>query len=88
MKVKVEIVSTVVDTRNITTKNNQPMTIYSQHAYLHREGEKYPLPFQLNLDSSHGYQAGLYSLSPESLYVGQFNKLECRPRLVAIAPKA
>lgn len=88
MKVQVEIVDNAVSSRNITTKNNQPMTLHSQAAYLHRSGEKYPLPFQLQLDSGNGYQAGMYTLSPESLFVGQFNKLECRPKLVPVQAKA
>lgn len=86
MKIKVEIVDPAVTSRNITTKANQPMTLYSQSAYLHRDGEKYPLPFQIQLDSAHGYQAGVYTLSPESLFVGQYNKLECRPKLLASTP--
>lgn len=88
MKIQVEVVDPNVTSRNITTKSNQPMTLYSQNAYLHRAGEKYPLPFQLQLDSAHGYQAGMYTLSPDSLFVGQYNKLEVRPKLVAITSTA
>lgn len=84
MKVQVEIVDSAVVSRNITTKNNQPMTLYSQSAYLHRSGEKYPLPFQLQLDSGNGYQVGMYTLHPESLFIGQYNKIECRPKLVPL----
>lgn len=73
--IKIEIADVTVDTRQITTKRGDPMSLYSQNAYASFPGEKYPRPIQLSLQSVSPWPVGDYQLDPKSITTDKYNNL-------------
>lgn len=69
------------------------LRIQTAHAYtVNQDGTivDFPDKFEIALeDGQVPYQRGHYQLSPSAVYVSRDGRLECRPRLAAVAsPKA
>ena len=85
LAMKIEIQSTDVDVRSGTSsRTGKAFTMRQQTAYLHHDGQPYPVRFLLTLgDTQAPYAPGFYTLNPSSIRVGRFNDLELdRFRLV------
>ncbi|ENP6600687.1 single-stranded DNA-binding protein [Escherichia coli] len=76
IKIEIKQSQAIADTRSGVSKSTgQAYTINEQSAYIFL-GQDYPQLFKLNLDAGQApYPAGLYTLHPSSLYVGDFQKL-------------
>lgn len=88
--IKVEITNKPIETKSgIVSKGpraGQPFSIRSQIAYLHRDGDPYPEKFKVQLDDdTQPYAPGFYTISPNSFYVGDFDRLTVSPKLVPLA---
>lgn len=90
--IKIEVSSTAEHVKEgISTKSGKPYRIREQSAYAHihnQDGTPKPHPVEIRLtldDNQPPYPAGLYTLAPESLYVGGFGSLQIRPRLRPLA---
>lgn len=79
---KIEITTTAVDVKSGVSQKNKPYEIRSQVAYLHVQGEVYPVKFSINLRDAQPYNKGFYSLSPDSFYVDVYQNLSVNPVLV------
>lgn len=82
---KIEIANSQVITRNFTSKQGKPVTIYEQSAYIFLPNEKYPRPLKLTLDNPSGYAPGMYQLDPSSFYTDKYDSLAVRPILVPVS---
>ena len=92
--IKIEILNAEIDKRNAMTKKNQPMTFFTQKAYVTLPGEPYPKEVKLSLwpnrqtgEEPTGYEKGNYQLSPKSFRVGKFGDLEISPLLIPLQTK-
>lgn len=66
-------------------KSGKAYSFKEQRAYAHVAGKPYPVEMSLTLnDNDAPYPPGLYTLGDDSFYVGDFQKLEVKPRLVAV----
>lgn len=76
IKIEIKPAQAIADTRSgISKSSGQPFTINEQSAYIFL-GQDYPQLFKLNLENGQApYPAGLYTLHPSSIYVGDFQKL-------------
>lgn len=69
-------------------KSGRAYSFKEQPAYAHIAGKPYPVEMSLTLDDvAQPYPPGMYTLADDSFYVGDFKKLECKPRLVPLAGK-
>lgn len=85
---RVEIASEEVKTKSGIGRSGRPYQIREQQGYLHR-GEKYPFEMRVQIkDDQPPYAVGMYTLSDESFYVGDFGALRVRPLLVPVAADA
>jgi len=89
--IKIEIENSQVDERN-GVKNGKPWTIREQAAYAHVLDDsgkpgKYPVRCKIGLEDKQApYAAGLYTFGPQSIIVGDFDKLTlARVKLVPFA---
>lgn len=65
-------------------KSGKAYSFREQSAWAHLPGKPYPVEIVLTRnDNEPAYPVGMYTLSPESLYVDGFGALGVRPRLVA-----
>ena len=87
---KIEITENTFRTINGTSKRTgQPFSINKQDAYLWLPGQKYPTPFQINLEQNQpAYQPGEYQVSPDSFYVDRYGSLAVNPKLVPLQARA
>lgn len=69
------------------SRDGKPASFTVQVAYVHLAGQKYPARIDIAARRDQApYAPGLYTLSPESFYVGgKYGKLEFSPVLVPIA---
>lgn len=76
IKIEIKPSQAIADTRSgISKSTGQAYTINEQAAYIFL-GQDYPQLFKLNLENGQApYSAGLYTLHPSSIYVGDFQKL-------------
>ncbi|EBX3330548.1 DNA-binding protein [Salmonella enterica subsp. enterica serovar Kirkee] len=76
IKIEIKQSQAIADTRSGVSKSTgQAYTINEQSAYIFL-GQDYPQLFKLNLEAGQApYSAGLYTLHPSSIYVGDFQKL-------------
>lgn len=82
--IKIEVKSVAVQSRQIISKQGQPIVFHEQEAWAHTtdaNGNPHPYPQRiiLNIDQDKGqqpYQPGIYTLAPESLFVNRFNSLQ------------
>lgn len=76
IKIEIKPSQAVADTRSGVSKTTgQSYTINEQYAYVFL-GQDYPQLFKLNLETGQPpYPAGIYTLAPSSIYVGDFQKL-------------
>lgn len=83
---KIEVKSTEVNTKAGNSKRSgKPYSIREQVAYLHVQGEAYPVRCVLVLeDGQEAYPAGMYETANE-LYVGDFGQLTASRRM-ALTP--
>lgn len=86
----IEIESTELQIKSGTSaRTNKPYQIREQTAYVHIPGNKYPQPIKLTLeDDAQPYAPGKYQLGDNSFFVGRFNDLQMRPRLVPVVAAA
>jgi hypothetical protein len=79
------------DRGGVSQRTGKPWHATEQEAYAH-VGEVYPVKIRFRLeDGQRAYQPGLYFLSPESFFAGQYGDLTVgRLKLVAVtaAPAA
>ena len=88
MGIKIEVVSRDVDVRSGTNARGD-WTIREQHAYLHKGSEPYPALIKITLEKDQpAYEPGNYQLADNSFFVGKYNDLMCRPRLVPMVAQA
>lgn len=80
---KIEIVSSQVVSRDITTKEGKKLTIHTQEAFLHGQ-HKYPQSFKINLESNVGYAPGFYLLRDDSCWIDKYGNL-CFARYLRLA---
>lgn len=68
---RIEMDGAKVEHREFTKRDTGEVFKFAeQQAYLHLDGEKYPLPFALSLPDGHqGYASGFYSLGMSSFTV-------------------
>ncbi len=92
---RIEIKSPEVRTISGTSKAGKPYAIRDQEAYawtVGRDGKprEYPERISVQLeDDQEAYRPGFYTLAPQSLYVGDFGRLQMgKPKLVAVAAAA
>lgn len=85
----IEIESTELKIKTGTSaRTGKPYQIREQTAYVHIPPNKYPQPIKVTLeDDAHPYAPGQYMLDDSSFYVGRFDDLQMRPRLIR-APSA
>lgn len=58
---------------------------YSQKAYLHKSGSRFPLEFKLSRKKSdHPYPAGMYQIDDTSYRINNYGKLELNPFEIAL----
>jgi hypothetical protein len=82
---KIEIMSTATEVKKGISGKNRPYEITSQIAYLHKEGEPYPMKMKINLQNGQPpYIKGFYTLSDESFYIDGFSSLNLNPVLVTM----
>lgn len=91
--IRIEIKDATVETRS-GNRNGRDWTIRSQTAWAFTvglDGKPNPYPERVSItleDGSQGYAPGVYTLSPQSLYVGDFGRLTLgRPVLVPVQQK-
>lgn len=93
--IKIEVKSANVTPRNVLAKTGrnagQTIQLLEQEAYAHTvdaQGNARPYPERILLNIEQGeqpYPPGYYTLSPASLYINRFQKLEMgRSRLLPI----
>lgn len=78
---KIEIDSAEVVSRSFE-KDGRSFTFREQHAWLHREDEKYPTSFRLSLGDFPAYAVGFYALAPGSFSVNKYGNLALNRQLV------
>lgn len=80
----IEIESTELRVKTGTSaRTGKPYQIREQMAYVHIPPNKYPQPIKVALDDdAQPYQPGHYMLDDSSFFVGRFDALQMRPRLV------
>lgn len=72
---KIIIKSEVVNTNSGTSRNGKSYSIREQNAALDNGGD-FPHPFRIQLeDKQPAYAPGEYQLDPQSIYVGDFQRL-------------
>jgi len=86
MSIKIEVKNGVATSRNVTAmkgKNaGQVMTMTEQEAWAFtadRDGNPAPYPTRISINLEQGqqpYPPGIYTLAPQSIYVGDFGKLK------------
>lgn len=82
MAIKIEVVSRDVDVRSGRNERGD-WTIREQHAYMHKGSDPYPERIKITLEKDQtAYEPGNYELADSSFFVGKYNDLMCRPRLV------
>ena len=85
MAIKIEVTSSDIDVRSGRNERGD-WTIREQHAYMHKGSDPYPDRIKITLDKDQQpYSPGMYELADNSFFVGKYNDLMCRPRLVPIA---
>lgn len=84
MDIQVEIESTeVIIKSGNSAKTGKPYQIREQRAYVTLPGQKYPQNIKVTLDdNSAPYPPGIYTVGPDSFFVGRFEDLQMRLRLV------
>ena len=75
---KIEIKSTVTEYHQMQTKNG-PRDRFYQVAYLHQDGEPYPIKFRITHDQNTPLAPGYYKLDDSSYTVGRYGDLEINP---------
>lgn len=80
----IEIESTELKIKSGTSaRTGKPYQIREQTAYVHIPPNKYPQPIKVTLeDDKAPYVPGKYMLDDSSYFVGRFDDLQMRPRLV------
>ena len=82
MAIKIEVTSSDIDVRSGRNERGD-WTIREQHAYMHKGSDPYPDRIKITLDKDQQpYSPGMYELADNSFFVGKYNDLMCRPRLV------
>jgi hypothetical protein len=91
MTIRIEIKSTALETRPVTSKAGKHFTFLEQTAWAHTygpNGEPNPYPEKLRVTLPRGqteaYPPGEYTLHPASFYVGQWGDLELSTRLAPV----
>lgn len=84
----IEVESTELKIKSGTSaRTGKPYQIREQVAYVHIPPNKYPQPIKVTLeDDAQPYAPGQYMLDDSSFFVGRFDDLQMRPRLIP-APK-
>ena len=74
---KIEIASNeVININGTSNKTGKPYSIRKQSAYLFMPGEKYPVPFEFNLETNQAaYEPGFYEVMSSSFYIDRFKSL-------------
>ena len=87
----VEIVEKKVERREFANRETgEVRKIVNQQAYLHLDGQPYPLPFTLSLEEHEdGYEKGEYTFHPSAFSTDKYGKLgfSFNVRLQPAAPK-
>lgn len=89
LKIEVNRDDCAVWTQNITNRAGNPMTLYSQNAYVWKEGHPYPEKVRVPLQQGQSaYEPGRYSLDPACFVAGRFGDLEINRYEVRLLPFA
>jgi len=80
----IDVESTEVKMKSGTSaRTGKPYQIREQTAYVHIPPNKYPQPIKVTLnDDAKPYPPGKYMLDDTSFFVGRFDDLQMRPRLI------
>jgi hypothetical protein len=84
--VKIEIQTTQMTHRTITTKAGGSADLFEQDAYLHKEGEPYPQKFRITHRQNVPLSPGFYSLSDSSFTVGRWGDISLDTFRIAYVP--
>lgn len=82
----IEIRNPVVETKTINGKNGT-FELYQITAWAHLDPEGYPEKVILQVEQGSTYEKGIYTLSPKSFQIGQFNRLEIGKAVLIKTPK-
>lgn len=91
--IRIEIKSTELKRRELTSKQGRPMVFHEQEAWAYivdsnGQPQPYPQRMVINIDADHGqkaYPTGFHTPSPDSLFIDRFNTLKIgRLKLVPI----
>lgn len=82
----IEIESTELNIKSgNSARTGKPYQIREQTGYVHIPPNKYPQPIKITLeDDAQPYQPGKYQLADNSFFVGRYDDLQMRPRLVPV----
>jgi len=93
---RIEIQTAEFQVQNGTVKNGpragQPYSIRKQDAWVHLDGQPYPVRIVINLeDNKPPYQPGFYALDEKSFFVDRFaslslGRLQLQPEKLAAVP--
>lgn len=85
----IEIESTELKVKTGTSaRTGKPYQIREQTAYVHIPPAKYPQPIKVTLeDDAQPYPPGQYQLDDSSFFVGRYDDLQMRPRLIPAPAK-
>lgn len=79
MDIRIEVVSTHIETIKGTSKAGNAYTVHKQEAYLHN-GHAYPERFEVSVPEVDGkpaaYEPGFYEPTQASIVVGDYKSLE------------
>lgn len=82
--IKIEVKNTETRSKAGTGKRSgKAYSFKEQDAWAHLPGDPYPTRISLTLnDNDAPHAPGMYTLAPDSLYVGDFGSLAVKPRLL------
>lgn len=84
VKIEIRPEQAFIKTRSGVSKTGKSYTLQEQRAYAYLGGA-YPVEFVINIPQGQpAYPAGVYELSPNSLQVGQFGRLEVAREIILL----
>lgn len=84
IKIEIRPEQAFIKTRSGVSTTGKNYTLQEQRAYIYLGGA-YPVEFVINIPQGQpAYSAGIYELSPESLRVGQFGRLEVSKGIILL----
>lgn len=94
--IKIEFKDNISKTKSgVSARTGKPYSIREQEGWAYtfdRQGKPHPYPQKCSItlpdEMQDAYPAGVYTLSPASIYLNRFGQLELAPALVPVAAAA